>query len=621
MIETVCKKQSFKISNNILVSVILLFGCLSLNAQTIIERATSKLFYLDKEGKLAYNKDSLGNRLPDFSYVGYHSGERAIPKVPVKIILESIEGDDTHRIQEALDNLGALPLDKNGHRGALLLKGGIYKVEGTLSINYSGIVLRGEGNGPDGTVIIATGYDDYKYKRTLITVGPAYDSLEAHTSHRYTSATGQIKLLIDSRQEITDIYVPVGRSSFQVRSASNYKPGDKIVVYRPSTTNWIKFIGCDKLEPRWAGIRDISWLKDGKAPGFYYQRLGYDSQYHILQEENESWDDFVERIPLSEDGKKFDFTQQWKAGEYDFYFERGITGIEGNRITIDAPIVHSMEAKYGGGAIYHYETPGRISEIGIENLRLVSEFAAPIPDHPYGDPKKTIEAETHAWNAIHLKSNTENTWVRNVTGNYFGWSLVSISGKRATVQDCVNLGHASRINGGRRYPFMIDGQLNLVQRCVTFEGRHEFVNQKKTAGPNVFVDCIGFNSKQHAGPHHRYAVGNLYDNVKSEQTMESRFRGNSGTGHGWAGTQTCFYNCVAPEFQVEAPPGGISWVIGSGNSEEDDIRVKPASLYYQQVEDRLGKVALDRLATEEQRRELGKYPWLNERLKSEESSK
>jgi len=164
---------------------------------------------------------------------------------------------------------------------------------------------------------------------------------------------------------------------------------------------------------------------------------------------------------------------------------------------------------------------------------------------------------------------------------------------------------------------MIDGQLNLMQRCVAIEGRHEFVTQKKAAGPNVFVDCLGINSKQNSGPHHRYSIGTLFDNVKSEKPMESRFRGESGTGHGWAATQTCFYNCIAPDFLVDAPPGGMSWVIGSDKGTEDDIRVTPASLYYQQIEDRLGKGALDRLATEEQREHLGKYLWVKERLKNE----
>lgn len=361
----------------------------------------------------------------------------------------------------------------------------------------------------------------------------------------------------------------------------------------------------------------MRWVKGSEAPGFYYQRPGRYSKYCLLQKRDESWDDFVKRVPLSEDGKTFDFTRQWEAGEYDFYFERCITRVEGNRITIDAPIVHSMEQEFGGGAIYHYETPSRVTEVGIENLRLVSEFAAPIPGHPYGNPKEASQAENHAWHGIVLKRNTENIWVREVTGNYFGWSLVSASGKRATIQDCVSLGHASKITGGRRYTFMIDGQLNLVQRCLAYNGRHEFVTQEKTAGPNVFVDCLGVNSRQNAGPHHRYSVGTLFDNVKSERPMESRFCGKSGTGHGWAGTQTCFYNCVAPDFDVEAPPGGISWVIGSAKSGDEGARVTPTSLYYQQVQDRLGKAALDRLATAEQRKNLGKYIWVEERLKNE----
>ena len=590
----------------------------SLNAQTIVEQKTSKLFHLDASGKLVYEKDSLGNRLPDFSYVGYHSGDKSIPKVPVMITLEAKQDDNTVHIQNALDKLGEIAPDKNGIRGALLLKKGIYRVSGELTISHSGIVLRGEGNGTDGTIIIATGYDDFKYKRTLISIGAKSNILEPHTSHKFPD-TNRITLIESSKQAIVDDFVPIGGNSFEVVSTLDYKLGDKIVVYRPSTQEWISSIGCDKLEARWAGIRDIRWIKDGDAPGFYYQRLGYDNQYRILKKEDESWEDFEKRIPLSEDNKKFDFTLQWKDGEYDFWFERRITKIEENRIYIDIPIVHSMEVAYGGGSIYHYKTPSRITEVGIENLRLISEFATPTSGHPYGNPEQTGTAEIHAWNGIHIKNNTDNTWVRNITGNYFGWSLISASGKRATIQDCVNLGHASEISGGRRYPFMVDGQLNLVQRCIAFEGRHEFVTQKKTAGPNVFVDCIGFNSKQHSGPHHRYSVGTLYDNVKSEKPMESRFRGNSGTGHGWAGTQTCFYNCVAPEFLVEEPPGGISWVIGSSREDEKDMRVEPSSLYYQQVIDRLGKAGLNRLTIKEQFEHMGEYLWVKERLSKEKA--
>ena len=590
-----------KIETVLLAVILLLLTVVTAGAQTIVERGTSKVCSLDSSGKLIYSKDKKGNCLPDFSHAGYHSGERAIPDVPVRMTLEPSEDDDTSRIQESLDKLGTLPQDKTGFRGALLLKRGVYRVEGRLRVSRSGIVLRGQGNGPDGTVIVATGYGDKKYKRALITVGNS----------------NRIKIDTASKQPITDAYVPVGSHCFEVKSVSGYKPGDRIVLYRPSIPKWIRSIGCDKLKPRWTNVSNTRWVKVGRGGGFYYQRPGSHSESCLSKSRNESWDDFVKRVPLTADGKKLDVTQQWQAREYDFYFERRITGIEGNRITIDAPIVHSIDREFGGGAIYRYTAPGRVTEASIENLRLVSEFAAPTPGHPYGGPKEMTRAERHAWHGIKLSRNTENTWVRGVTGNYFGWSLVSASGKRGTIQDCVNLGHASKIEGGRRYPFMIDGQLNLVQRCIAYAGRHEFVTQAKTAGPNVFVDCIGYKSKSSSGPHHRYSVGTLFDNVKSERPMESRFRGNSGTGHGWAGAQSCFYNCVATGFVVEAPPGGISWVIGSAKSDEQSSRVTPASLYYQQVQDRLGKAALDRLATAEQKKKLGKYLWVEERLKNE----
>jgi len=605
-----------KISMSLIACIVLPLLQSDLRAQTIVEKGKTKMFSLGPDGKLVYSKDAKGNRVPDFSYVGYHSGEKAIPNVPVKITLEAAEGDETRRIQEALDKLGALPVDKGGFRGALLLKRGIYRVGGRLIMSHSGTVLRGEGSGPDGTIIVATGYGETKHQRTLITVASKLDNLETHILHGYVR--DPITSVADSRQPITDAYVPVGSHSFTVKSAAGYKIGDRIFVYRPSTANWIQSIGCDdRLGSRWSPVTSPRWVKDGEAPGFYYRKseTSY-SKWCILQSPGESWEDFAKRVPLNEKGL-FHWMNRWNPGEYDFYFERRITDIEGDRVTIDAPIVHSMDKEFGGGAILHNETSDRLMEVGIENLRLISEFGAPAPGHPCGPSEEARRAESHAWNGIQLKSNTENTWVRNVTGQYFGFSLVSAAGKRATVQDCVSLRHASKITGARRYTFMINGQLNLVQRCLTYEGRHEFVTQEKTAGPNVFVDCLGLNSKNCVGPHHRYSVGTLFDNVKSDWFMESRFRGG---GHGWAGTQTCFYNCIAPEFKVEAPPGGISWVIGSGKNDEERARVTPASLYYQQVQDRLGRGALDRLATEEQRKTLGRYLWVKERLKNEVKS-
>src|SRR5205085_6050273 len=85
---------------------------------------------VQSNGQIAYTPDSLGNRVPDFSYAGFMAGEKSIPDVPIKVIVPFVNGDATLRIQSALDYVASLPLDKNGFRGAVLLQKGVYKVEG-----------------------------------------------------------------------------------------------------------------------------------------------------------------------------------------------------------------------------------------------------------------------------------------------------------------------------------------------------------------------------------------------------------------------------------------------------------------------------------------------------------
>lgn len=53
------------------------------------------MVYLDLSGKLVYEKDKEGNQIPDFSNVGYHSGEKALPQVKVMGTLKSRKGDVT----------------------------------------------------------------------------------------------------------------------------------------------------------------------------------------------------------------------------------------------------------------------------------------------------------------------------------------------------------------------------------------------------------------------------------------------------------------------------------------------------------------------------------------------
>lgn len=181
---------------------------------------------ITKDGSLQYIPDAQGNTIPDFSRVGYYYGDRPLPAVPV-VKTVSPSADARRVIQAAIDEVSALPLNKEGFRGAVLLKKGEYKIDSTIFIRASGIVLRGEG---DATKLVAITHKQH----TLISV----------------SGTGNLTAAAGQRSKITDNYVPVGAFSFNVTQAGNFKPGDAIVLFRPGTQRWIDDIKMNQIEAR-----------------------------------------------------------------------------------------------------------------------------------------------------------------------------------------------------------------------------------------------------------------------------------------------------------------------------------------------------------------------------------
>jgi hypothetical protein len=84
----------------------------------------------------------------------------------------------------------------------------VYRVEGALALRASGVVLRGEGAGENGSVILATG----KKQRTLIEVGAP------RVSRTETPGT---------RRRVTDAYVPWSAKAFSIESADGLKVGEQ----------------------------------------------------------------------------------------------------------------------------------------------------------------------------------------------------------------------------------------------------------------------------------------------------------------------------------------------------------------------------------------------------------
>ena len=128
-------------------------------------------------------------------------------------------------IQQAIDEVAAMPDNK---RGAILLKAGKYTVSDTLKINASGVVLRGEGQGENGTVIY-----DVRKKAEITTLQIKGDS--AYSGVENTTAT------------LTDTYVAMGETALALSAVSAYSAGDNVRVVCKPNDLWIKTLGMDLL--------------------------------------------------------------------------------------------------------------------------------------------------------------------------------------------------------------------------------------------------------------------------------------------------------------------------------------------------------------------------------------
>ena len=182
----------------ILIPLCLLAFCNSFS-QTVVD--------LDQNGNLLYNIDIKGNKVPDYSYVGYKNSDVDIPSVPVKVTINAVQGDNVANIQNAINQVAALPIGKDGFRGAVLLKAGTYQVNDSIYLNTSGVVLIGEGN---STIILST-------RTKQINVMIVGGSTRASASN-------------SSSKKIVGSYIPFGTRTFTVESGHTFVVGDNVFV-------------------------------------------------------------------------------------------------------------------------------------------------------------------------------------------------------------------------------------------------------------------------------------------------------------------------------------------------------------------------------------------------------
>ncbi|MEV4615657.1 hypothetical protein AB0K43_24150 [Kitasatospora sp. NPDC049258] len=482
-------------------------------------------------GRLVYGQDRQGNRIPDFSYAGYRGGGVPLPTAKAAVTLgPGSGGDDTDRVQQAIDRVAALPQGSDGLRGAVQLGAGTYRLAKPLRIGASGVVLRGAGSGPGGTRLVATGAPHVLVE--LAGEGAPRRSGEQHA--------------------VTDAYVPVGATTLTLASTAGLEPGRTVIVQRPQEDSWIRAIGMD-------------------------------------------------RIPARDSGT----TKPWTPND-GLRFQRTVTAVDGNRITLDVPLTNALEKEFTHATVWAYDFPGRISQVGVEGISADGSGVVSAPGY---------DSDGYVRSGFAHFAAVQDGWLRDIVADGFGSGMGSIgsTASRITVTDTAAIGMEKAIP--QRSPlaqpgaYTVDGQQNLIVNCtVSGSNLHAWMTGPRVPGPNVFSHCTSDNTGRYrldAGPHQRWAAGTLYDAITMRHSrgpaddLALTDRGNMGTGQGWAGANQVLWNADVGYYAVERPPTAHNWAFGtrgtpvegrqSGVLVSTGTAMTPASLYAQQLAERGGQ--------------------------------
>jgi len=505
----------------------------------------SQWVYPNASGVLTYRPlNSNGDSIMDFSAAGYMGGGVALPKLKptVTVVPVGNGADDTASIQQAIDAVSAMAANGSGSRGVVLLAAGNFFVSGMLTISTSGVVLRGSGSGTSGTVINYT--NSMQNGTTSAVPSPGAATFEL----LYVNGNGSYTKDTTSSTAITNAYVPAGATTLNLSNSAPFQVGSLIVIERPVTSAWVTFMQMANL-----GVGK-TWIKPGS---------------------NTSW-------------------------------QRIVTAIKGNQITLNVPLSDSLDATYinpPGGMVSLSKLNNPLQQVGIEHIRFVG-----IPRTPNTN------------NTMLNVNNIVDSWINDVVGkNFTSGVLIGHGASRITAR-AIALTHENNTpdvpcRGAKFADFSVGGSQILLDKSSSTGSAASFyyVTQSATGGPNVVLNFKGTPDAKCRNssiqPHQRWATGLLVDgatlapNVKDTGSIDFINRGGAGSGQGWSMGWGVVWNSVGA-FNIQKPPGSMNWLIGNrgaviaqpieqlGLIDSPNVPVAPQSLYLAQMCQRLGPTAL-----------------------------
>lgn len=507
-------------------------------------------------------EDPQGRSLQDFSYAGYHRGEKELPeragntidvtKAPYHADPKGV-ADSTLAIQAGLDAAA-----KAGG-GIVFMPSGTYRIappagqKVALRVEGNDTVLRGAGAGK--TFLFNDTFD--MREKTVIEVKPP-DAAYWYAENQWLKFS------------LATADFPMGSTTLPVAEPSIFQAGDAVIVRNDMTDAFIASLG---MTGKWT-------KQNTKNRGlvFFRRILGTDPAAGTVTVD----------APLRYGMRKDDGARVVKlpgkiiqeVGLEDFSLGMKQHAGEG-----------WGEDDYGvaGTAAYDVHQSHAIVFTAAENcwMRRVNSWCPP------GNSPTT-----------HVVSN----------GVKFQKS------RQITAQDCDWQHSQYKGGGGNGYLFTLQGSDCLIRDCRATAGRHNYDFGTTAATGNVLHNCLAKDGRLGADFHMFFSVANLLDNMTCDgDFLEARYRPWGGTPvHGVTTSETVFWNTKGlryiatpfemsgkmhdrPQILVQSEQFGNGYVIGTrgpanavkttnfleGEGRGDDL--EPRSLYLDQVKRRLGK--------------------------------
>jgi len=349
-------------------------------------------------------------------------------------------------------------------------------------------------------------------------------------------------------------YVPAGAQAITVDDGSSFAPGDSIRITRLTTPKWLHFMGMDAM------------TRDGQD-------------------------------------------EVWVGNSLST--SRSVVSRQGNLLTLNVPLTDSYDRAYlqpEGAEVVKIESTGEIEQDSVESLHIVA-------------PARQVAFSDSLFRAINLYD-VRDSWLRDLLIDDTTEGIdVGMGSARITIED-VGFRHSVTVTSSAKpADFMLRGNRTLVFRCGSVgDDLFYVITGARNQGPNVVLDSV-FRGNGRIQPHQRWSTGFLVDSTKvPDGGIDLKNRGEMGSGHGWTMGWGVVWNSSAKDLVIQNPPGSANWSIGSSGAEltepmkimgqrrrdagpdlpqgfieSPNHPVLPASLYRQQLSERLGTDALKAL--------------------------